>query len=121
MKAQDLGKANVSLFNPRRDNFPINDPNASKEQIKWEFDALADADMIIFWFSRGSLNPIVLYELGMWGNSRDIPIVIGIDDGYERRQDVEIQTELAREDVLIVDTLDEVVSLMKQTVEEVWE
>jgi len=120
MKEEDIGEAEVYLFNPRRENFPINDPNASKEQIEWEFEALRDADMIIFWFSRGSLNPIVLYELGMWGNSRDIPIVIGIDEGYERRQDVEIQTELAREDAPIVDTLGEVVAMITETVNDVW-
>ena len=100
------------MFNPRRENFPIHDPNAANEQIKWEYDKLKESDMIIFWFSRGSLNPIVLYELGMWGNSRDIPIIIGIDEGYERKQDVEIQTKLAKPDVLTVYNLDDMVSSM---------
>jgi hypothetical protein len=105
-------KEEIILFNPRRKNFPIHDPNAANEQIKWEYDKLKESDMIIYWFSKGSLNPIVLYELGMWGNSRDIPIIIGIDDGYERKQDVEIQTKLARPDVLIVYNLDDMVNSM---------
>jgi len=120
MEKQETGDAEVYLFNPRRENFPIDDPNASKEQITWEFEALREADMIIFWFSKGSDNPIVLYELGMWGNSRDTLIAIGIDEGYSRKQDVEIQTMLARDDVAIVYTLDEVVKQIVETVDEVW-
>jgi hypothetical protein len=105
-------KENIILFNPRRKNFPIHDPNAANEQIKWEYDRLKESDMIIFWFSKGSLNPIVLYELGRWGNSSDIPIIIGIDDGYERKQDVEIQTKLSRPDVDIVYNLDDMTNYM---------
>jgi hypothetical protein len=110
-KEKDI-KENIILFNPRRKNFPIDDLNAANEQIKWEYDRLKESDMIIFWFSRGSLNPIVLYELGMWGNSRDIPIIIGIDEGYERKQDVEIQTKLAKPDAPIVYNLDDMVDYM---------
>lgn len=86
----------ITLYNPRRANFPMDDPNAAEEQITWEYEKLKAADIIVFWFSRGSLNPIVLYELGKWGNSTSKSIVVGIDEEYERRQDVEIQTRLAR-------------------------
>lgn len=92
--------------------------NAFIEQISWEFEKLKIADMIIFWFSRGSLNPIVLYELGMWGNSRNYTqIIIGIDEGYERRQDVIIQTTLARPEVLIVNSLEKMVEKIKMMVD----
>lgn len=103
----------LDIYNPRRKNFPIHDKSASVEQISWEFEKLKTADMIVFWFSLGSLNPIVLYELGMWGNSRDTQIIIGIDEGYERKQDVIIQTTLARSEVPIVDSLEKVVEKIK--------
>ena len=96
LRKMDLGKEQVVLYNPRRKNFPIHDPNASNEQITWEYKKLRDSEMVIFWFCRGSINPIVLYELGMWGNSRATPIAIGVDPLYERKQDVIIQTGLAR-------------------------
>jgi hypothetical protein len=86
------------VYNPRRKNFPIEDPNASDEQIAWEYDKLKNSDVILFWFSKGSLNPIVLYELGRWGNSDILKrkqIFVGIDPGYERTQDVIIQTKLS--------------------------
>jgi hypothetical protein len=99
-------KADLDIYNPRRKNFPIHDKHAVNEQIEWEFEKLKYASMIIFWFSRGSLNPIVLYELGMWGNSRSTPIIIGIDKEYEREADVLTQTYLARPYVPIVGSLD---------------
>jgi hypothetical protein len=87
---------NLTSYNPRRENFPMDDPGASNQQITWEYEKLKYADIIVFWFSRGSLNPIVLYELGMWGNSRnDKEIIIGIDPEYERANDVMIQSSLA--------------------------
>lgn len=99
----------LTIYNPRRENFPIGDKDAAEEQITWEFNHLRDANIIIFWFSRGSLNPIVLYELGRWGNSSNIPILIGIDPEYERKQDVIIQTQLSRPEVPIYESLDEIV------------
>jgi len=98
---------NLTVYNPRRKNFPIGDPNAAEQQITWEFNHLRDADVVIFWFSKGSLNPIVLYELGMWGNSNNRPMIVGIDEGYERKQDVEIQTRLSRPNIPIVYSLEE--------------
>lgn len=89
----------LTTYNPRRKNFPINDPLAAEAQITWEFNHLRDADAVSFWFSKGSLNPIVLYELGMWGNSSLKKIFIGIDKEYERASDVIIQTHLARPEI----------------------
>ena len=98
---------NLTVYNPRRKNFPIGDLNAAEQQITWEFNHLRDADIVTFWFSSGSLNPIVLYELGMWGNSCDRPIIVGIDPDYERKHDVEFQTRLSRPEVPIVYSLEE--------------
>jgi hypothetical protein len=93
------------MYNPRRKNFPIHDPTASKKQITWEYNYLESSDMILFWFAKGSLNPIVLYELGKHLNSSERPGFIGIDPEYERKSDVEIQTSLARSDIEIVYSL----------------
>ena len=96
----------MTIYNPRRENFPIDDPNASEEQITWEFKHLSSSDIISFWFSKGSLNPIVLFELGKYGlSSTNKKILVGIDPGYERTQDVEIQTKLSRPDIKIVYSL----------------
>lgn len=111
----------LTIYNPRRANFPIDDPDAAKEQITWEYKHLSDSDIILFWFSRGSLNPIVLYELGKYGTSSKRPIVIGLDPKYERKQDVEIQTKLARPEVKITyslyDLIDNLIKLIENIIE----
>ena len=105
------------LFNPRRANFDVNQEGVAKEQIKWEFDHLWKSDIVIFWFCKETVQPIVLLELGARlahfvldeknsePASEDITfgqivpkcpdILIGIEKGYEREEDVLIQSELA--------------------------
>jgi hypothetical protein len=99
------GKNNDIVFlNPRRDNFPIGDPSASEAQIKWENFHLKSSDYISFWFCKETLCPIVLYELGTWIKT-DKKIFIGVEDGYIRKADVEIQSKLERPNIEIKSSL----------------
>jgi hypothetical protein len=94
-----------TILNPRRADFPIHDPTAAEQQIAWEFGALRQADVISFWFCKETLNPIVLLELGAalervnWQRSStdeaSQQLVIGVEPGYARAQDVQIQSRLA--------------------------
>lgn len=88
----------ITILNPRRKNFPIHDPNAAKEQIEWEFHRLNNSDIFSMWFSNAdSDQPICMYELGRHlVLHRDHPetIVIGVEPGYRRAQDVVIQSGL---------------------------
>jgi hypothetical protein len=85
----------LTLLNPRRANFPINDPSASEAQIKWEFEHLRKADAILFWFPKETLCPITLFELGAWLMSGK-QLFVGVHPDYARRQDIEVQTKLAK-------------------------
>ena len=109
-----LKDSNWFLLNPRRKNFPIHDPNASLEQIHWEYQHLRFADAISFWFCKETLCPIVLYELGAWSMTNK-PLFIGIDPDYQRRQDVEIQTSLARPTIKIVYSLSDLCEQINKT------
>ena len=91
----------VVVLNPRRAAFPINDPEAGPGQIEWEHRHLRLADAVLFWFPRETLCPIALYELGAWSMTRK-PLFVGVHPDYPRRQDVELQTGLARPDVAVV-------------------
>ena len=93
-----LVKPDLVVLNPRRKNFPIDDPTASFKQIEWEFNMLQKSSAILFWFCKETLCPIVLYELGAHIKDQK-PIFIGMDPEYQRRQDVEIQTKLVRDGV----------------------
>lgn len=101
------------LLNPRRKDFPIHDPNAALEQITWEHEQLRKADLILFWFPCETICPIVLYELGTWSMT-DKSIYVGVHPEYQRRQDVEIQTALARPEVAIAHSLEELVKQVRE-------
>ena len=100
----------IVLFNPRRTDFDISNPNAAYEQIHWEFRYLnrMDAFTIYFAASETSDQPICMYELGRYLSEMQhrFPldwkdrIVIGIEDGYSREKDVCIQTGLATDYML---------------------
>ena len=110
---EKISSLDIAVYNPRRANFDIKDPNASRKQITWEHDMLRKANIISFWFAPEAIQPIVLYECGAWTMTQK-PILIGVDPKYQRKQDVEIQTELARPEVKIVSTLDDLANQILQ-------
>jgi len=98
----------LDIYNPRRDNFPINNPNAAEEQIKWEFDYLEKCDIFSMYFcNSSSVQPICMYELGRnisekmykYMTTWTHRIIISVEKGYKREQDVIIQTQLATDNM----------------------
>lgn len=79
----------IILINPRCEDCPLEEP-----QTKWEYKKLRKSDIIIFWFSIGSLNPIALFEYGSYIKSRSKKIIVGCDPDYLRKNAVIIQTKL---------------------------
>jgi hypothetical protein len=108
----------VAILNPRRANFPIADPTAASAQIEWEFRHLRKADAILFWFPCETLCPISLYELGAWSRDRSgqksKPLFIGVHPQYQRRADVEIQTNLVRPELRIAYALPDLAESVKR-------
>ena len=98
------------VFSPRRENFPIDDPNAAQEQINWEFNYLHMADIFSMYFaSSESVQPICMYELGVHLTRFDLddfPLecVVSVEEGYKRKDDVIIQAVLALDGENIVNT-----------------
>lgn len=95
---------NVWLANPRRENFPIGDPSAADEQIRWEFEMLERCDIFSIYFANSdSPQPICFYELGRniermkQKFPKDWPsrIVVTCEKDFKRSKDVLVQTELA--------------------------
>lgn len=89
------------LLNPRRRNFPIDDPSAALGQIEWEFRHLRRATAVLFWFPPETLCPIALYELGGRALVREQALFVGTHPDYKRRLDVEVQLRLARPEVAV--------------------
>jgi hypothetical protein len=102
------------LLNPRRRNFPMDDPTAAGAQISWEFRHLRRATAVLFWFPPETLCPIAVFELGSRVMVPHQPLFVGTDPRYARRADVEIQLRLARPDVRVVT---DVIELARQVEE----
>lgn len=105
---QELKDTDVSIFNPRQEYFDITDKFASYKQIQWEFERLEQMDIFSMYFCNdNSDQPICMYELGRnivrmqnrfptdWQNR----IVISVEQGYRRAEDVIIQTRLCAPNV----------------------
>ena len=101
---EKVNPSDLVVFNPRRDNFPIHDPNVAKEQITWEFKYLNMADIFTMYFSSGdSDQPICMYELGRnivrmqmkYPTDWEKRIVVSIARDYKRFDDANFQTQFA--------------------------
>ena len=101
---QLLSQRNITLINPRRQNFDINKENLIKEQIEWEYHHLRRVDIISFWFSYETLAPITLFELGSALHT-DSEIVVGCHPDYKRREDVIFQCRLVNPYIKVVNDL----------------
>lgn len=95
-------KKNIIIFNPRCIEIPEEEP-----QIKWEFKRLKKSDIISFWFSEGSLNPITLFEYGSHFKSKDKKIIVGCHPDYERRTNVITQTKLENPKLKVNENFDD--------------
>ena len=102
----------ITVFNPRRKNFPILIAEESEKQIKWEYIRLRKADIIIFWFSAATLNPISLFEYGS-ALERNQKLIVGVHPDYKRKTDVEIQTKLKQKEIKIVCSISELIKNLK--------
>jgi len=115
----------VYLMNPRRPNFPINEPSAAEEQIRWEFEMLEKCDVFSMYFANTleSDQPICFYELGrnIERMKKRFPldwyerIVVTCEKGFSRWKDVDIQTSLATDDEVVVNLVENDVELKEHT------
>lgn len=110
---EELDNEYISIFNPRQEYFDISDKNASYKQILWEFERLEQMDIFSMYFCNdNSDQPICMYELGRnivrmqnrFPSDWEKRIVISIEDGYKRTQDVLIQTHLCTKGRVFVET-----------------
>ena len=102
-----LSKGRV-VFNPRRSDWDstweqtIESPQFS-QQVRWELNALEQADIIIMYFDPNTKSPISLLELGLFARSGKLKVVC--EDGFWRKGNVMIVCE--KYNVPIFESLDE--------------
>lgn len=97
----------IIFLNPRRDSFDVTNPNATREQIEWEFKYLNTPHVLFsMYFSNSpSPQPICFYEMGRalgkvfeiddFDESRKNDVFVATHKDFHRKADVLIQGELA--------------------------
>jgi hypothetical protein len=108
---------NVLIMNPRLPGvYDPKDATTALPQIKWEYDTLRDADMVLFWFPKETLCPITLLELGKELVRAELThhnrLVIGTEPGYARSLDVETQAKLVFPECRIYDNLSDMIDVI---------
>lgn len=96
-----------TVLNPRRAAFPAyhdvdhHDIDAATLQIRWEYEHLRRADIVLFWFPAGpTIGPIALYELGSMAAS-GARLVVGAHPDYPRCLDVVVQLDMIRPELIV--------------------
>ena len=111
---KELMDENITIYNPRRKYFDVTDDGITYEQIEWEFFYLEEMNIFSMYFCNSeSVQPICMYELGRniirmqnrFPSDWEKRIVISVEDGYKRKEDVLIQTELATNNKVFVETV----------------
>jgi hypothetical protein len=92
------------VLNPRRSTEFTED--MAEEQILWEYQALRNADTVMFWFPKETLCPITLFELGVFSQRKETRLIVGTHPEYARRFDVQVQMVLARPEVVVHDSIE---------------
>ena len=111
--ADALQPNDVAIIDPRRDDYPTTEAGV-REQVAWELRHFQEASLVAFWFPAESLCPIALLELGACCNS-NTPLVVGAHPDYARRLDLQVQLNLRRPEVKLVESISELVEQMKES------
>lgn len=101
---------NVTLLNPRRDNW---NPNSSRaemvKQINWEMDNLDKCDVIFMNILEESLSPITLLELGLYANSGKM--IVSCHEEFWRKINVDVVCD--RFNIPRYDNFDDAITKLK--------
>ena len=81
-------KYRITIYNPRREEFPDSGSSEVRRQIKWEHKHMDDADLIVMNILEDSKSPISLMEIGMYAESGKL--VVFCKPGFYRYDNVQM-------------------------------
>ncbi len=124
---RNLAHLDIDIFNPRRDNWAPTwvqsaDNPQFREQVEWELDALAQANLVVMYLAPGTMSPISLLELGIYAAKGRNKLIVCCPEGFHRKGNVDIVCE--RYGIEQVDSLDELTDAIRTRYSErqmVWE
>ena len=94
--ADALADAGVILLNPRRADWnPAWQADAEEpefvRQVRWELQALEQADIVLMYFAPGSQSPVTLLEMGLYARSGKL--LVAAPAGFWRKGNVDITAD----------------------------
>jgi hypothetical protein len=114
--SDSLSHLPVTILNPLNTNWDDKwkeDPSFEpfKTQVEWELEGLERADIVVVYFGGDAKAPISLMELGL-SVGRQKKVVVGCEEGFWKRGNVEIVCERAGVEVFV--DLDGVTARLKE-------
>lgn len=83
----------------------------------WEAKMARKADCIVFWFSKESECSISLFEFGYTIRDSTKPVIVGIEPGYSKEDELVAQISALRPDLYVVYSLTELIEEIERYVE----
>jgi len=110
----------VVVFNPRRDDWDASweqriDNEQFNEQVTWELDHIEQSDIVVVNFEPNSKSPITMLELGLVVANTPEKLIVRCPQEFYRKGNVDIVCR--RNDVLVVQKFDVLVSGIKNRIE----
>lgn len=88
---KEFSEYNITILNPRRNNWGDLTDNELRKQITWELDHLEKADIIFMYIIGTSKSPISLLEMGI--HIKDSKLIVVCEPEFYRYDNVRITCE----------------------------
>ena len=88
---EELSDHEITVLNPRRNNWGDLPNNELRKQITWELDHLEKADIIFMYIIGTSKSPISLLEMGI--HIKDLKLIVVCEPEFYRYENVKITCE----------------------------
>ena len=88
---EEFSEYNITILNPRRNNWGDLSDNELRKQITWELDHLEKADIIFMYIIGTSKSPISLLEMGI--HIKDSKLIVVCEPEFYRYENVKITCE----------------------------
>lgn len=103
-----LGDQDIVVDNPRRNRLLASAGAEAACQIRWEYEFLKRARVVLFWFPKESLCSIALFELGK-EIGRNSCVFVGAHPDYARRFDIVTRVDCYKSGMTVYSELTDVV------------
>lgn len=112
-RIEKIFELSYNVFNPRRDDWDASwiqefDNPQFSQQVRWELNAMEEADTILYNLVPNTISPITLLEIGLHAKDTTKDIYVICPKGYWRKGNIDIVCEWY--DIPLFDSIDEFIN-----------